>query len=197
MENSEGGKRNTTRSEEEANYQPPTTYLETLANLFKANVGTGCFAMASAIQNSGILLGPILTLIIAIICVHCFHLIVKCADHIMQTNNLNTRPDYAETVELSFALSRNEKWRNSAKIIRKICNVCICITQLGFCSVYLVFVGRSAKLLLDHYGYEMDIKIIVTIIFIPIWLSVMLRKLKQIGKCASKTFWISKKKYFF
>lgn len=169
-------------SAEEPTYQPPTNYLETLANLFKANVGTGCFAMADAIKNSGILLGPIATLIIAGICVHCFHILVQCSEYIKKANNLSTRPDYAETIELSFAISKKEKFRNSSKLIRRICNVFICLTQLGFCSVYLVFVGRSVKLLLDHYGIHIELKIIVCIIFIPIWISALLRKLKHIGK---------------
>lgn len=164
------------------NNQPKTNYFEALANLFKANVGTGCFAMADAIRNSGILLGPIATLIIAVICIHCFHVLVQCAEYIMVANNMSSRPDYAETIELSFSLSKKEKWRKAAKSVRKICNICICITQLGFCSVYLVFVGRSVKLLLDHYGIFLDVKVVVTIIFIPILLSALLRKLKSIAK---------------
>lgn len=164
------------------NNQPKTNYFEALANLFKANVGTGCFAMADAIRNSGILLGPAATFIIAVICIHCFHLLVQCADYIMAKNEMNYRPDYAETIELSFALSKKEKWRKAAKIVRKVCNICICITQLGFCSVYLVFVGRSVKLLLDYYGIFLDVKIVVAIIFIPIWMSTLLRKLKQIAR---------------
>lgn len=163
-------------------YQPPTSYFETLANIFKANVGTGCFAMASAIKNSGILLGPIATLVIGAICVHCFHVLVQCSEFIMVTNNMTERPNYAETIELSFVISKNEKFRKLSNRIRKICNVFICITQFGFCSVYFVFVGRSVKLLLDHYGYNLNIKTVVTLIFLPIWLSTMLRKLKHIGK---------------
>lgn len=163
------------------NEQPRTNYFEALANLFKANVGTGCFAMGDAIKNSGILLGPIATVIIAMICIHCFHLLVQCADYIMVKNNMIYRPDYAETIELSFALSKKEKWRKASKIVRKICNICICITQLGFCAVYLVFVGSSVKLLLNHYGIFLDLKVVVALIFIPIWMSTLLRKLKQIA----------------
>lgn len=164
-------------------YQPPTSYFETLANIFKANVGTGCFAMASAMRNSGILLGPIATLIIAFICVHCFHILVQCAEFIMVANNMTVRPNYAETIELSFVISKKEKFRNVSSLVRKICNVFICLTQFGFCSVYFLFVGKSVKLLLDHYfGFDLDLKIAVTIVFIPIWMSVLLRKLKQIGK---------------
>lgn len=181
-ENSNRKRKSSLQVDEEATYQPPTNYLETLANLFKANVGTGCFAMADAIKNSGILLGPIATLTIAVICIHCFHILVKCSEYIMKINNMTSRPDYAETIELSFAISKREKFKKYSKLIRKICNIFICLTQLGFCSVYLVFVGRSAKLLLDYYGVNLDIKIVVTIIFIPIWISALLRKLKHIGK---------------
>lgn len=165
-----------------ATFQPRTTYFETFANLFKANVGTGCFAMASAMRNSGILLGPIATLIIATICVHCFHILVQCSEFIKVTNNLTQLPNYAETVELTFIISKKERFRKASNLIRKICNVFICLTQLGFCSVYFVFVGRSVKLLLDFYGFNLGLKTVVTIIFIPIWISALLRKLKHIGK---------------
>lgn len=137
--------------------------------------------MADAMKNSGILLGPLATLLISAICVHCFHILVRSSEYIMKINNMPSRPDYAETIELSFAISKKEKWRKSAKIVRRICNIFIIITQIGFCSVYLIFVGRSVKMLLDFYGFFLDLKIIVTIIFIPIWMSVLLRKLKHIA----------------
>lgn len=46
-------------------------------HLFKGNVGSGIFAMGDAMKNAGIIVGPILTLILGIICVHCQHMLVS------------------------------------------------------------------------------------------------------------------------
>lgn len=57
-------------------------YLETIMHLFKGNVGSGIFAMGDAMKNAGIILGPILTFILGIICVHCQHMLVSKAFYI-------------------------------------------------------------------------------------------------------------------
>lgn len=82
--------------------QPPTSYMETMMNLFKVNVGAGCYAMADAIKNGGLIVGPILTVIIAIICVHVQHMLIKCAEKVKVKNRLDWQPDFAGTVELSY-----------------------------------------------------------------------------------------------
>ncbi|KAL7027975.1 hypothetical protein ACKWTF_005669 [Chironomus riparius] len=163
--------------------QPPTSYWETLANLFKGNVGTGCFAMADAIKNAGIILGPILLTIIAIICIQCFKMLINGAEYIMKVNELSLRPEFAEVVELSFLVnkSENDKWKKCAVIAKTICNIAICVTQLGFCCVYLIFVSSSIKLILEHYGINMKLAIIMTIVLVPVWFSILERKLKNIA----------------
>ncbi|XP_070508032.1 proton-coupled amino acid transporter-like protein CG1139 [Chironomus tepperi] len=163
--------------------QPPTSYVETLANLFKGNLGTGCFAMADAIRNAGLVLGPTLLTIIAIICIQCFKMLINGADYIMKANELTSRPEFAEVVELSFLVNKsdNAKWKKCAAIAKTICNVAICITQLGFCCVYLIFVSSSIKLILEHYEIYVKLSVLMTIVLIPVWLSILERKLKKIA----------------
>lgn len=164
---------------------PPISYLEALANLFKANVGTGCFGMADAIKNAGIILGPIATIVIAIICVECMHMLVTAAEFIMRRNQLSSRPDFAQVIELCFSTSRHENLRKYSKIVKKICNISICITQLGFCCVYIVFVADSFKTILDFYtiehGYVIDLKLLMALALIPILLTALVRQLKTIA----------------
>lgn len=162
--------------------QPPTSYMATMVNLFKGNVGTGCYAMADAMKNGGLILGPILTLIIALICIHVQHMLIRCAEVVKVENQLDSPPDYAETVELSFANSKHEKWRRLAPTLKKICNIFICITQLGFCSVYFLFISQNIKNVLDHYGIEIELHLMVAIVLIPVWSSALIRKLQYIGE---------------
>lgn len=162
--------------------EPPTSYLETLMHLFKGNVGTGCFAMAEAMKHGGIIAGPLFTLLIAVICVHVQHLLIKCAENVMDHFNLDQRPDYAETVEMSFTMSKYPKWHRWGPILKKTCNVFICITQLGFCSVYFLFIGTNFKNVLGAYDINIEIHLMVAIVFVPILLTSVIRQLKYIGK---------------
>lgn len=53
------------------------SYLDTLINMLKGNVGCGILAMGDAFKNGGLFLSPVLTFIIGIICVYNQHLLVS------------------------------------------------------------------------------------------------------------------------
>lgn len=164
------------------NEPPPTSYVETLMHLFKGNVGPGSIAMADAVKNGGLILAPILTLLLGIICVHAQHVLLKCSAKMKQKYKLATDPDYAETVELCFQSSSSETWRGLAPTMKRTCNIFICVTQLGFCCIYFLFIGTNMKQVLDYYGFVLDIHVLVALILIPIWLSAMITNLKFLGK---------------
>lgn len=162
--------------------QPPNSYIGTLMNLLKGNIGTGCFAMADAMKNGGMALGSILTLVIGFIALLCQHILIKCATTVKARNNLEFEPDYAETVEMSFSSSKSEKWRKLAPSMKKTCNVFICIAQLGFCCVYFLFIGTNLKNVLDFYDVKYKVQVWIAIGLIPVWLTAMIRTLKFIGE---------------
>lgn len=138
--------------------------------------------MADAMKNGGIILGPVVTIIIATICIQCMHMLVRGAEYIMRINQLKSRPDYAEVVELSvLTYKKDEKWRKCSIVLKTLCNVAICITQLGFCCVYFLFVSNSIKIVLDNYDVKLELALVMTFVLIPIWLATMVRRLKQIG----------------
>lgn len=159
-----------------------TTYIEAFVHLFKANVGTGCFAMAEAVKNGGLILAPVLTLFLGIICVQSQHILVACSEKMKQKHQLTTNPDYAETLELSFLSNNNKNVRKLASAMKRTCNICICIAQLGFCCIYLLFVGTNLKQVLDFYGFEINIHLMVTFALFPIWLTALITNLKFLGE---------------
>lgn len=160
---------------------PPTTYLETLVHLFKGNVGPGCLAMPYATKYGGLFLSPFLTLFIAVTTVHVQHILLNCSDKMRIALNLSTRPDYAETVELCFASSSTERYRNKAKLMKMICNAFICVTQLGFCCIYFLFITSNLKQVLDFYGLVVNFYVLIVLVLIPIWLSSLITNLKYLG----------------
>lgn len=163
--------------------QPPTTsYVETLMHLFKGNVGPGSMAMADAVKNGGIILAPLLTLLLGIVCVHAQHILLKCSAKMMHKNQLINKPDYAETLELCFSSSNSEKCRRLAPAMKRTCNIFICITQLGFCCIYFLFIATNLKQVLDFYGFQLNINVLVSLVLIPIWMSSLITNLKFLGK---------------
>lgn len=177
------GKTNIEAQEASEELEAPTTsYVETLMHLFKGNVGPGCFAMADAVKNGGLLLAPVLTLFLGIFCVHSQHILLSCSAKMKVRYHLMTKPDYAETVELCFASSDSETWRKLAPVMKRTCNIFICVTQLGFCCIYILFFGTNLKQVLDFYGFKIDIHILITIVMIPVWLSALITNLKYLGE---------------
>lgn len=108
-----------------------TSYFEALIHLFKAGLGPGCFAMGEAIGNTGIVLGVCLTIFLSIICLYEQHVLLKCANNVRRHCNLEKRPDYAMTFELS--LQSNEKWKQHSVLMRRIVNTCLILTGILRC----------------------------------------------------------------
>ncbi|XP_076386106.1 proton-coupled amino acid transporter 2 isoform X1 [Megachile rotundata] len=163
----------------------PTSYLETMMHLFKGNVGSGIFALGDAFKHAGLALAPPLTIFLGIICVHAQHILIKCNDEVMRrVNDGSATTGFAGTVELCFATGPLAL-RKYSVFIRKVVNVFLCVTQLGFCCVYFVFIATNMQQVLDVYGIEMDVHQHMAVILIPIMLSTWIRNLKYLVPISS------------
>ncbi|KAF5271070.1 hypothetical protein FQR65_LT00489 [Abscondita terminalis] len=157
----------------------PTNYGETLMHLFKVNVGPGIFAMGDAFKNSGIVLGSVLVPLLGLICLHCEHLLINASDHVKDNLSLPRNPDFAMTAEMSFAIGP-ARFRNLASYMRKSVNIFLCLTQVGFCCVYFVFISRNIKQIMDFYGFDHSIHLHMAFILLPITLCCLVRNLKYL-----------------
>ncbi|XP_031356160.1 proton-coupled amino acid transporter 4-like isoform X1 [Photinus pyralis] len=155
----------------------PTSFLETLMHLFRGNVGPGMFAMGDAFKNSGVVLGSFLLPLLGLICVHSQHLLLNASLHLQDKLNLKRNPGFATTVELCFATG-HLRLQKYATVSRRLVNLFLCLTQLGFCCVYFVFISRNLKQIIDSYGYEYSIHLHMAGVLIPIYLTCMVRNLK-------------------
>ncbi|XP_068974337.1 uncharacterized protein [Bombus flavifrons] len=130
----------------------PTSYLETMMHLFKGNVGSGIFALGDAFKHAGLLLAPPLTMFLGVICVHAQHILIKCNEEVTRrVNDASATTGFAGTVELCFATGPLAL-RKYSVFMRQMVNVFLCITQLGFCCVYFVFIAKNMKQILDVYA---------------------------------------------
>uniref|UniRef100_A0A1B0DLT3 Amino acid transporter transmembrane domain-containing protein n=1 Tax=Phlebotomus papatasi TaxID=29031 RepID=A0A1B0DLT3_PHLPP len=159
------------------------SYLETIVHVFKGNIGPGLFAMGDAMKNAGLILGPVLTVIIGIVCVHCQHLLLQCSKRMRNKANMQTYPDFARTVELCFE-NGPPRLRQWSKTMRIIVNVFLCVTQLGFCCVYFVFVSTNLQQIWNQYGISINDYLNLVIICAPILLTSLITNLKYLAPCS-------------
>ncbi|KAJ8667951.1 hypothetical protein QAD02_009614 [Eretmocerus hayati] len=164
-----------------AGAQHSTSYIETLAHHFKVNVASGIFALGDAFKNGGLLVAPVLTLFLGITSVHAQHILINCSEEIRRKlgDRLDVPPDYAATVELSFATGPLSL-RKYAVFMRKLVNLFLCITQLGFCCVYFVFVSTNMKQVVSEWNIDVDIKFRLVAVLLPIMLTTLVRSLKYL-----------------
>jgi proton-coupled amino acid transporter len=161
----------------------PTSYFEALVHLLKCNVGAGCFAMADAFKNGGIILGPILTIIISLICLHTQHILLNCSEKMRIIHKLKKKPDYAETVRLCF-LDNLKVSKKVASGMKTMVNVLLCVTQLGFCCVYILFVSEHLKQLLSVVGSRIGLPYLMLICIGPVTLTSLITSLHFLTPCS-------------
>jgi len=153
---------------------------DTIIHMLKGNIGTGILAMPDAIKNSGLLVGNIGLVMMASICIHCMHMLVNSSHELCKRTNLPFL-SYSDVAETSFATSSSPRLRAFSSTARKLINVFLCITQLGFCCVYFVFVSKNLEQIFNHYYGEIDYHIYMAIILLPMLLLASIRNLKYLA----------------
>lgn len=163
-----------------------TTYLETLMHLLRGNIGSGLFAMGNAFKNCGLVLAPILTLTLGFICVHSQHLLLRASKEMAVRKKLSANPSFAETVELCFKTGP-EPAQRYATAARVTVDLFLCVTQLGFCCVYFIFIAENIKSVVDERfpSHIFDLHLHMLFILLPILLSCWIRDLKYLVPLSS------------
>ena len=165
---------------ENSNVEHKISNTDTIIHMLKGNIGTGILAMPDAIKNSGLLVGNIGLVVMATICIHCMHILVNTFQELCKRTN---RPflTYSDVAEACFATSRSSRLRSFSSTARTVIDVFLCITQLGFCCVYFVFISQNMQQIFNHYYGEINYHIYMTIILIPMLLLASIRNLKYLS----------------
>jgi len=166
--------------DEESNLEKKISNTDTVIHLLKGNIGPGILALPDAIKNSGLLVGNIGLVVMATICIHCMHIMVNTSQELCRRTN---RPfmSYSDVAEQSFATSSSSRLRSFSSVARIVVDVFLCITQLGFCCVYIVFISTNLQQIFNHYFGEINFHIYMLIILIPMLLLASIRNLKYLS----------------
>ena len=62
-------------------------------HIIKGNIGTGVLAMPLAFKNAGLVLSSLSLWVMAVICVHCMHILLNCYNHVIITQQDNKYED--------------------------------------------------------------------------------------------------------
>ncbi|XP_046302354.2 proton-coupled amino acid transporter 3 [Marmota monax] len=123
--------------------------LQTLVHLLKCNVGTGLLGLPLAIKNAGLLVGPISLLAIGILTVHCMVILLNCAHHLSQRLQ-TTFVNYGEATMYSLETCPSPWLRSHSVWGRYTVSFLLIITQLGFCSVYFMFMADNLQQIVEE-----------------------------------------------
>nr|XP_005558363.1 PREDICTED: proton-coupled amino acid transporter 3 isoform X1 [Macaca fascicularis] len=123
--------------------------MQTLIHLLKCNIGTGLLGLPLAIKNAGLLVGPVSLLAIGVLTVHCMVILLNCAQHLSQRLQ-KTFVNYGEATMYSLETCPNTWLRTHAVWGKYTVSFLLIITQLGFCSVYFMFMADNLQQMVEE-----------------------------------------------
>lgn len=170
----------------------------------------GILAMPDAFKNAGLYVGLFGTMLMGIICTHCMHMLVGCSHELCRRqqvpsmsfpevcyNAFQTGPQglrrysnmarYISTLAQNVNTNHTQQIRIAFNLIfrfilfrRQTINLFLCITQLGFCCVYFVFVAVNLQEVIAHYFVKLDIRMYLLLLLIPMIMLNFLKNLKYL-----------------
>ncbi|XP_053398494.1 proton-coupled amino acid transporter 1-like isoform X2 [Mercenaria mercenaria] len=86
--------------------------------------------------------------LIGIICTHCMHILVLSGNELRKRTK-SQHLDYASVMETAFK-TRKDWLRNWSRFARRMVNIFLVTTQLGFCCTYTVFIAENVRQVVQY-----------------------------------------------
>uniref|UniRef100_A0A8D8WBX1 Proton-coupled amino acid transporter 4 n=1 Tax=Cacopsylla melanoneura TaxID=428564 RepID=A0A8D8WBX1_9HEMI len=143
-----------------------TSNNETLVHLLKGSLGTGILAMPNAFVNAGLVIGTVGTVLIGILCTYCLHVLVR-SQYLLCKKKRVPVLNYPDSMRVALEQGPDcLKFAANASAI--IVDVFLIVYQLGICCVYIMFVATNIKPVTDTYIKEMDVRVLMVLLLLPL-----------------------------
>lgn len=152
--------------------------MDTLIHLLKGSLGSGILAMPLAFSHAGLFLGLACTFAIGAICTYCVHILVKSAHELCRRTRVPSL-GFAEVAEAAF-LAGPKSFHPWAKFAKAMINLFLVIDLLGCCCVYVVFVSKNIKQIVDPV-YELDERVYMAALLPLLICTNLIRNLKYLS----------------
>ncbi|XP_030745994.1 proton-coupled amino acid transporter-like protein CG1139 isoform X3 [Sitophilus oryzae] len=160
----------------------PTSDWDTLIHLLKGSLGSGILAMPLAFANAGLFLGLICTFAIGAICTYCVHILVRSAHELSRRTRVPSL-GFAEVAEVAFS-EGPAAFKPWAKFAKASINMFLVIDLLGCCCVYVMFVAKNLKQVVDYYTIveqHYDLRIYMAALLPLLILTNLIKNLKYLS----------------
>uniref|UniRef100_A0A1B6BZR9 Amino acid transporter transmembrane domain-containing protein n=1 Tax=Clastoptera arizonana TaxID=38151 RepID=A0A1B6BZR9_9HEMI len=148
-----------------------TSNIGAFLHIVKSSLGSGFLAMPYAFHNAGLLAGLIGTSLVAMLCAHCTHILVKSSQELCYILN-KPKLSYSETVEAAFRIRAGTKYSKYTRIARHTMNFFMFFTYYGVNTVYVILIANSFKQVLEnHTDIDLNIRwycVALVIVLLPV-----------------------------
>lgn len=160
----QSGTQSTIVEDEEEDVSHLSSNSQTLMNLLKGNVGTGILAMPNAIMNAGLLFGTVGLVVVGLIAIHCMHLLVNSA-HVIAERTGRPGAEYEDVLYNAFDIAPSPL-NKLKRPMKSVILVFLIVTQVGFCCIYILFIGENVRLFVDSFGptYNPPVQVYMTLL---------------------------------
>ncbi|XP_034232724.1 proton-coupled amino acid transporter-like protein pathetic isoform X2 [Thrips palmi] len=140
-------------------------------------MGAGLLAISLGFKMSGLAVGVLSGVVIAVACTHCCTLLVNNSRVLCKRLRVPSL-DFPSTVEAAF-LTGHSRIRRYARACRFMVNFMLCFTYLGLPIIFIVVISTSVQQLVQHYTeYELNVRFYILMLVPFVMAMGMIRDLK-------------------
>ncbi|KAH8398835.1 hypothetical protein KR222_008359, partial [Zaprionus bogoriensis] len=151
---------------------------EAFISLLKCIFGTGCLAMPKAYSYVGWLFGLSATLLIGVIVLYTMHVLLHDMNLLRRHYSVSML-SYSETMEL--AVLNGPAWlRPFRKLLAYYVDFLLCLYHFGVDCVYVIFIAKSLKSVGDMYLSDIDERIYMALLTLPLLAIFLVRSIKYL-----------------
>eukprot|EP00096_Caligus_rogercresseyi_P006470 TRINITY_DN2292_c0_g1_i1.p1 TRINITY_DN2292_c0_g1~~TRINITY_DN2292_c0_g1_i1.p1 ORF type:complete len:488 (-),score=131.43 TRINITY_DN2292_c0_g1_i1:998-2461(-) len=153
---------------------------DTMIHLLKGNIGTGILAIPNALQNSGLIFGVSGLVGMSSVCIYCMHKLVHSSHELCRRLGVNSM-SYPEVAGNAFKTCRSPWLQSLSSLAKNLIKLFLCIAQLGFCCVYLLFIAQHLEKLFRHRLGDISLLWYLSILVVPTCALCSVRNLKYLS----------------